>query len=154
MTDRSTIADMLRDLSDGALQLDDQGQCIIQSPDGIVFRIEVPAAGDQVYWIAPLGPHRGARDGAVSARLLQEGFLALETRGAHLSVDPRAQEIVLWTSQPMAGLAATTFEKVTVNFADLAAHWVQRLAEWRQAEPAAQPEERLPDDAEMISFRI
>ena len=155
MTDRATLSDILRSLSGGALRLDDEGQCIIHDPDGTDFRIEVPAAGDRVYWIAPLGQHRGAQDSAISERLLTAGFLALDTRGAQLSIDPQTREIVLWISLPLAELAPATVEKVTVNFADLAGEWARRLIEWRQAEPSApSADEFAQASEELISFRI
>lgn len=154
MSDRATIAEMLRTLSGGALQLDDQGQCVMQDPDGLVFRIEVPAAAAQVYWIAPLGAHRGPRDGVLFERLLKESFLALETRGTHLSIDPRAEQIVLWTSLPIEGLAPASLERMTMNFAEFAAEWARRIAEWRQAEPVAPQDDQMPGGEDLIAIRI
>ncbi|MBV0913420.1 type III secretion system chaperone [Anianabacter salinae] len=128
MGDRHTIHAHLQSISQGGLSLDEDGQCILQDDSGLVFRIEVPQASDRVFWIANLGRYTpGGADSALLEELMRLNHLGLETKGAQFSLASDEPQVVLWLSQELRLVTEEVFERVTLNFADLAIHWTAKL---------------------------
>jgi len=106
------------------LALGEDGHCTISFGEGLQCLVEVPAepASDIVFLYCPLAPLPAdpGEQNALLRQLLEWNMFGIATAGAHLSLDPRSETIVLSFAADIDMLDAEIFKQALGDLLDTA----------------------------------
>jgi hypothetical protein len=105
--------------------LGEDGQCTIFFAEGLECLVEMPADPEShaVFVYCPIAPLPGdlEEQNALLRQILEWNMFGIATAGAHLSLDPRSETIVLGFAVDVDMLDAGLFKQALGDFLDTAA---------------------------------
>ena len=107
------------------LALGEDGHCTIFFAEGLECLVEMPADPEShaVFVYCPIAPLPGdlEEQNALLRQILEWNMFGIATAGAHLSLDPRSETIVLGFAADIDMLDAEIFKQALGDFLDTAA---------------------------------
>lgn len=116
-----------------ALQLDDQGACVIAADNNRDLELFATPQGDRFFLSTAIMPLPADSNRGFFLKILAMNLFMQDTRGAALACDEQAGELVLCYSQTLADGDATQFRNVMENFAQTAKKINDQLAQMQTA---------------------
>jgi hypothetical protein len=98
------------------LQLSEEGTCAFDHRSGLVVVVELGTDAKVLHWYTRLCPVPAEERERFYEQLLEKNLLALQTNGAVIGLDKRANEVVLSYQAALDSLDVVRFTNVMENF--------------------------------------
>jgi len=145
MNSQQQVQQWLNEMGGGqgrAFRLGGDGSLALESSNGIVLVIQIPATGSSLHLNACLCPVPAGDREPFLYQALALNLFQHETRGAALAIDPNSNQLVLSWAKPVDEIEPSEFSNIVQNLLDTAA----KLKKHLRAEPLESSPEAIPFD--------
>jgi hypothetical protein len=111
------------------LQLSEEGTCAFDHSSGLMVVVELGTDNKVLHWYARLCPVPADERERFYEQLLEKNLLALQTNGAAIGLDKRANEVVISYQASLDSLDVVRFANVMENFLETAMNIRESLKE-------------------------